>query len=190
MLSLELQSMLEQGALHAARHLLGCKLLLETTEGRVGGYIVETEAYVQEDPASHTFMGETARNAAMFQAAGTIYIYFTYGMHYCVNIVTGPIGHGEGVLIRALEPVEGIEIMEKNRQKTGKDLTSGPAKLVKALGIPSELNGKKLGDKLILEPGYKPVASRIQVGKRVGISKAVEELARFYISDNKFVSRK
>lgn len=185
----ELFEELRKGAVAGAKALLGWKLVHPTSQGRVAGYIVETEAYVQEDPASHTFKGQTTRNASMFEAAGTIYVYFTYGMHYCVNIVTGPKGHGEGVLIRAIQPAEGIEIMKTNRQKTGTQLTNGPAKLVEALGITSALNGQKVGDALLLEPGLKIRTDDIQVATRIGISQGVEELARFYVKGNPYVSR-
>lgn len=92
-----------------------------------------------EDPASHAYAGETLRNAAMFQEAGTIYVYFTYGMHYCVNIVTGSKGHGQEVLLRALEPVDGLELMKRRRGIADTEqLTNGPAKLVQAMGITKE----------------------------------------------------
>jgi DNA-3-methyladenine glycosylase len=185
----ELLHELEKGAVAGAKALLGRKLVHITPKGRVAGYIVEVEAYVQEDPASHTYNGRTLRNASMFEAAGTIYVYFTYGMHYCVNIVTGPKGHGEGVLIRALEPIEGVDIMEANRQKSGIGLTNGPAKLVEALGITRELNGQKIGGELLIEKGLEVKKSDIQTAPRIGISKAVEELARFYIKGNSYVSR-
>lgn len=176
-------------AVTAARNLLGWKLVHVTPEGITSGYIVETEAYTMEDAASHTYNGQSLRNAAMFESAGTIYIYFTYGMHYCVNIVTGVSGHGEGVLIRALEPVEGIELMQQRRGgKQIPQLTNGPAKLVRAMGITKQLYGTKINSgSLRLEPGIKP-ADIVQT-TRVGIKKAVDHPWRFYIANNSNVSK-
>ncbi len=176
-------------ALNGARSLLGFKLVHNSADGKTSGYIVETEAYTMEDPASHTFMGETARNRAMFQKAGTIYVYFTYGMHYCVNIVTGKKGHGQAVLIRALEPVEGIELMGKRRKINGiAQLTNGPAKLVQAMGIDKAHYGSHISTgALRLEYGIKP--SEIVQTTRVGIKKAVDQPWRFYIASNPFVSK-
>ena len=179
---------LQKGALHAAPLLLGQKLVHESPEGTTSGYIVEVEAYTQEDPASHTHRGETMRNAAMFKEAGTVYVYFTYGMHYCVNFVTGSVGHGEGILIRALEPVEGIELMQKRR---GRDdlgqLTNGPAKLVQAMGITRQHNLTNLQDgSLKLEAGFMP--SAILQTTRVGIKQGIELPWRFLIAQNPHVS--
>lgn len=188
-------TILENDASSVARLLLGWTLLYESPAGRVSGKIVETEAYHQDDPASHTFRGQTKRNRPMFGPAGTIYIYFTYGMHYCLNVVCGPAGRGEGVLLRALEPLEGLDIMRSNRSKKGKipadlQLTSGPAKLVEALGIPPRLSGTRYNDgPLQLLPGAPLPPEQIVTGTRIGITQAVDELARFYIRDNPFVSR-
>lgn len=176
-------------SLTAARDLLGWKLVHESPEGRTSGYIVETEAYTQEDPASHTYGGKRLANAAMFEPAGTIYVYFTYGMHYCVNIVTGEKDHGEAVLIRALEPAEGVDLMRRRRKTDDKrNLCSGPAKLVQAMGITKLHGGTNLMDgSLKLEPGTSP--KRIVQTTRVGISKAVDQPWRFYIADNPFISK-
>lgn len=180
---------LRKGALMGARALLGWKLVHESPEGRLSGYIVEVEAYTQDDPASHTFRGQTNRNAAMFEEAGSIYVYFTYGMHYCVNIVCGPKGRGEGVLIRALEPVDGIHIMQRRRKtETKLQLTNGPAKITQALGITREFTGSVIGDKLHLVSGIIP--EMVIQTERVGISKAQEQPWRFYVSGNPYVSRK
>ncbi len=179
-------------ALTAANKLLGYKLIHETPAGRLSGYIVETEAYSMEDPASHSFRGHTPRTAPMFGAAGTIYVYFTYGMHYCFNIVTGPKGHGQAVLIRAIEPLEGIEIMQRNRARgltlSKYQLTNGPAKAAQALGITAALSGTTIWDgPLRLEAGFEP--EQIVQTTRVGITKAVDQPWRFYIQDNPYVSR-
>lgn len=173
----------------AARNLLGWQLVHESPGGRVSGYIVETEAYTQTDPASHTYGGKRLANAAMFEPAGTIYVYFTYGIHYCVNIVTGPQNHGEAVLIRSLEPVDGIDIMQRRRKTNNRNnLCSGPAKLVQALGITKLHNGTNITNgSLKLEPGFKPEA--ITQTTRVGISKAVDQPWRFYVGGSPFVSK-
>lgn len=185
---------LELHSVEAAPRLLGWILCRQLPEGLVKVRLVETEAYHQDDPASHSFKGITKRTAPMFEAGGTIYVYFTYGMHYCLNLVTGPKGKGEGVLLRAAEPLEGLEIMSKNRQQsTLKSLTNGPGKLAQALGIfNTELSGKKLGkNTLWLEPPIELVTpSQIAAGPRIGISQAVEVEARFYLRDNSFVSKR
>lgn len=175
-------------ALIAARSLLGWKLVHDSPGGRTAGYIVETEAYDMDDPASHSFGGLKGRNAPMYESAGTIYVYFTYGMHFCVNIVTGPKGHGQAVLIRSLEPVEGIGLMQRRRgTEDERNLTNGPAKLAQAMGITKELNGLTLGEELRLEPGIE--VHEIVQATRVGISKAVDQPWRFYIAHNTFASK-
>ena len=178
-------------AVTGAQNLLGWKLVHESPEGITAGYIVETEAYTQEDPASHTYGGKKLANAAMFEAAGTIYIYFTYGMHYCVNIVTGSKGHGEGVLIRALEPVDGIALMQARRGTDDvKNLCSGPGKLVQAMGITKAVHyGQHITTgSLRLEPGFQP--QQITQTTRIGIRKAIDQPWRFYVTDSPFVSRR
>jgi len=177
-------------ALEAAKQLLGCKLVHQTPEGITSGTIVETEAYTSEDPASHTFRGQTKRNKVMFGPAGYAYIYFTYGMHYCFNIVTGPIGSGQGVLIRALEPVDGIELMKARRgMNDERQLTNGPAKLVQAMGITKSDYGANLLDsgKLRVEPGIKP--KKVTQTTRIGIGQAVDHPWRFYTTGNPYVSK-
>jgi DNA-3-methyladenine glycosylase len=177
-------------AVTAAQSLLGWKLVHESTEGVTAGYIVETEAYTQDDPASHAYGGKKLANASMFEGAGTIYVYFTYGMHYCVNIVAGHKGYGEGVLIRALEPVEGLELMEQRRKTTDrKNLCSGPAKLVQAMGITKGHGGTHITKgSLRLEPGFVP--EEIIQTTRVGISKAQDQTWRFYVKGSPYISRK
>ena len=177
-------------AVTAAQNLLGWKLVHETEDGRTAGYIVEAEAYSQEEPSSHTYRGKTKRNQVMFEHAGLVYVYFTYGMHYCVNIVTGEEGHGQAVLLRALEPVDGIELMMRRRQKTDvRKLTNGPANLVQAMGITMSNYSDDVLDSqgLYLEPGIKP--EKIIKTTRIGIRVGVDLPWRFYIADNQFVSK-
>lgn len=177
-------------SLTAARALLGWKLIHKTAEGTTSGYIVETESYDMHDPASHAYGGMRKRNAAMYEVAGTIYVYFTYGMHYCINIVTGEKGHGQGVLIRALEPVDGIELMKHRRGTENlRILTNGPGKLAQAMGINMSQYGHLLnkGD-ILLEPGFTP--AKITQTTRIGISKAVDHPWRFYVTGNQFVSKR
>ena len=188
---LPIQSELETDASTAAQRLIGCELVRELPEGRVRARIVETESYDQTDMASHSYNGETPRNAVMFGNAGVLYVYFTYGMHYCCNIVTGKPGDGSAVLIRAVEPVEGSEIIEQYRGKSGVNATNGPAKLCQALAITKDLNGHDLRDsplQLVLKPAQNP--AEIVATTRIGISKAQHEKRRFYMRANEFVSRK
>ena len=175
----------------AAQALLGCTLTYDSPAGLVSGRIVETEAYDASDPASHSYRGRTARNAPMFEAAGTVYIYFTYGMHYCTNVVSGEAGQGQGVLLRALEPLEGLDIMRHNRgQEDVHALCSGPAKLVQALGIPPSLSGSRYdAGPLRLRPrtpGYMP---EIVNTTRIGLREQIPVVARYYINGNPFISR-
>jgi DNA-3-methyladenine glycosylase len=190
---LRLERVLKLPAIEAAPLLLGCVLTRHTPEGLLSVKIVETEAYHQDDPASHSFSGLTKRTAPMFEEGGHIYVYFTYGMHYCINIVVGQKGTGEAVLLRAAEPLDGIEVMKKHRGIDNiHQLTNGPAKLTQALGIIStELSGKKLGpNTLQLSPPEDIVeADQIIISPRIGIKKALENPWRFYIKNNPFVSR-
>lgn len=175
----------------AAKRLLGCELKQTVGKRTVRVRIVETEAYDQEDEASHTFRGRTRRNDSMFKSAGHLYVYFTYGMHYCCNVVCGKEGFGSGVLIRAVEPLEGLDIIEKRRGISGKNATNGPGKVGEALAADLSLNGHDLSvAPLELIRKTTVPASRVITGKRIGISKAVHELRRFYIADNPYVSRK
>src|ERR1044072_3277475 len=138
---------LENPASEAAPRLLGC-ILERTVNGKtLRGRIVETEAYHQSAVASHSYKGQTPRTEVMFGPAGHLYVYFTYGMHYCCNVVTGPSGQRAAVLIRALEPLTGQDIMSANRGgQTGVNITNGPAKLCQALMIDKKLNGVDLRD--------------------------------------------
>jgi DNA-3-methyladenine glycosylase len=181
------QAFFQQDAPELSQALLGCTLVHNSPDGRTSGIIVETEAYSQDDAASHSSKGETPRTKVMFGPGGYAYVYFTYGMHYCFNVVSGPDGHGQGVLIRALEPVEGIELMVSRRGRET-DLCNGPAKLVQAMGISKSDYGKPLfeGNLYITERQFKP---EIRVGPRIGITQAMDVPWRFWIKDNPHVSR-
>ena len=182
---------LDVTAEQAARRLLGCELVREIDGHKIRVRIVETEAYDQADSASHAFGGQTERNKAMFMSAGHLYVYFTYGMHYCINIVCGKEGFGSGALIRAVEPIEGYEIIKKNRGVAGVGATNGPAKLAQALRIDTALSGHDMSQpplRLIKKPILPD--NMVTVAKRIGISKAVHEMRRYYLTDNAYVSKK
>lgn len=175
----------------AAWRLLGCELVRTINGNTVHVRIVETEAYHQSDAASHSYSGRSQRNDVMFGPAGHLYVYFTYGMHYCCNVVTGPIGEGSAVLIRAVEPLAGEPFMQVIRPKSGVDLTNGPAKLCQAMGIGMDMNGHDLHRdplRLVLQPEIEPKA--VVTTERVGISKAVDVPWRFYLKDNPYVSKR
>lgn len=181
---------LNVSAVEAAKRLLGCVLEREIDGQTVRVMIVETEAYDQTDAASHSFNGHTPRTDVMFGPAGHLYVYFTYGMHYCCNVVTGQEGEGGAVLIRAVEPLMGTDVLEKRRGKTGLEATNGPAKLCQALGIDKKMNGHDLQSaplKLLLHP---PLGSGIVQTTRIGIRHAKEVKWRFYIAGNPYVSAK
>ncbi len=173
-----------------ARRLLGCVLEREIDGQTVRVRIVETEAYDETDEASHTFRGKTPRNATMFGPAGHLYVYFTYGMHHCCNVVAGEEGHGAGVLIRAVEPIDNLVLIESRRGMTGPTVTNGPGKVTHALGIDRRLDGHDLHDApLRLSVGELRANERTGTSPRIGISKARELHRRFYIVDNPYVSR-
>ena len=177
-------------AVSAAKFLLGAELVREINGDTVRVRIVETEAYHQVDAASHSYSGRTPRTDVMFGPAAHLYVYFTYGMHYCCNVVIGEEGYGAAVLIRAVEPIEGEAIMLKNRAKSGVDVCNGPAKLCQALLIDKKLNGHDLEHKpLVLYAGTLRNNEKITQTTRIGISKAQNEPWRFYISGNPYVSR-
>lgn len=194
----------------AAPLLLGCTLTriitLNGEKHKLVARIVETEAYDQDDPASHAFGGPSERNAAMFGPAGHLYVYVSYGMHHCCNVVCGPEGFGSGCLVRAVEPLESVEVMRELREagRAGKeqaerarkhplklrDLTNGPGKVCAALGIDKELYGHDLSvEPLVLE--FAPLLPGETIGRspRVGISKNIDAPKRFFIEGNEFVSR-
>jgi len=182
---------LDQPAEVVAPRLLGSYLVRELDGEQLVGKIVETEAYDQSDAASHSYKGNTPRTAVMFGPSGFLYVYFTYGMHYCMNVVTGPVGHGSAVLIRAIEPMEGVEVMTDNRRgKAGIQMTNGPAKLCQALQIDRAWNGHYLRQspfKLVIKPPVKQID--IVQTTRVGISQAKDVPWRFYVRDNPYVSK-
>lgn len=168
-----------------ARDLIGMTLL----HVGVGGPIVEAEAYMQDDPASHSFRGETPRNATMFGPPGFLYVYFTYGAHWCANVVTGSRGSGEAVLLRAIEPLHGIEKMRRRRRvEKDRDLARGPGRLTQALAIDGRHDGVDLVDGAI--GVYRPRReTRISAGPRIGITKGIETAWRFCAMGSKFLSR-
>lgn len=182
---------LDSSAPDVACRLLGCELVRKLDGHEVRVRIVETEAYDQDDAASHSCRGETPRTKVMFGKSGYLYVYFTYGMHYCCNIVTGPVGRGAAVLIRAVEPLEGAELLQLRRPKVaGVNLTNGPAKLCQALGINTNLSGHDLraGELRLETSSIKSTETVIQT-TRIGISTAQDVPWRFYIAGNPYVSK-
>lgn len=173
-----------------AQDLIGCVLVHDASEGRVAGRIVETEAYLdRDDPASHAHPGPTSRNASMFGPPGRAYVYLSYGVHHCFNVVTGAAGSGQAVLVRALEPLEGAELMGRRRGRDAvRELCSGPGKLAQALGIGPVHDGASLlaGALSIRARVAEPHVAR---GTRVGITKAAELPLRFGDAGSRFLSR-
>lgn len=194
------RSALEGDPVDVAFALLGAVLV----HGDRAGRVVEVEAYRgEQDPASHAARGRTARNATMYGPPGLLYVYFTYGMHYCANVVCGPAGRAGAVLVRALEPMAGLEAMRAARaarrrdhqDPADRDLCRGPANLTTALGIDRTHDGSDL---LGQPPGERPVPSlragdrvpsrRVAVGPRIGLSRATEAPWRFWVAGSPFVS--
>ncbi len=173
--------------------LLGTLLIHESTEGITSGFIIETEAYLSKnDPACHAYRGKTKRNAAMFGPPGRAYVYFIYGNHHCFNVVSAAEGIGEAVLVRALEPVDGVELMKERRGKHHKveNLTSGPGKLCSAMNISREHNGISLQKPpLYLAKGKTVEKSSIDTSGRIGINQAQDKPLRFFLKNNLFLSR-
>jgi DNA-3-methyladenine glycosylase len=170
----------------AAPELIGATLLVDG----VGGTIVEVEAYDQDDPASHSFRGMTARTAAMFGPAGYAYVYRSYGIHWCLNLVCGVEGRAEAALVRAIEPRCGLEAMRERRGlQAERALCSGPGKLCQALGITRVHDGLALD-----EPPFLLLARELEpplaIGPRIGITRAVEQPWRYGLAGSAFLSRR
>lgn len=173
--------------------MLGMNLVRASAGSNLVGRIVEVEAYRgRDDPASHAFRGKTGRNSPMFGEPGHAYIYFTYGNHYCLNVTTQKSGIPGAVLIRAIEPLAGLQAMGRWRPSVpGSNLTNGPGKLTKALGIDKALNGIDMTTRgpLYITESYD---SRFEIRRstRIGISQGTDRLWRFYIADNAYVSKR
>jgi DNA-3-methyladenine glycosylase len=175
-----------------ARDLLGCVLVRRVGGMVLSGRIVEVEAYRgSDDPASHSFRGKTKRSAIMFGEAGHVYVFFSYGAHWCLNFITESEGQPGAVLIRALEPVEGVDQMVKNRGISEFErLTNGPGKLTKALSIDGGFNGEDLvkSKRLFVLGPAEPV--RVKASARIGISSGRERQWRYFVEGNQFVSKR
>lgn len=182
-----------------AKELLGRVLVKSSDKEILAGKIVEVEAYHGDiDEAAHSYGGITKRNEIMFESGGYLYVYFTYGAHHCCNVVTGKKGQGTAVLIRALEPIQGIDTMINNRfgrklknEKETFNLTSGPGKVCQAFSIDRTHSGTDLtGDKIFILDGEKIKSRDIGISKRIGITRSVDFPWRFFIKDNPYLSRK
>ncbi|MGA9275777.1 MAG: DNA-3-methyladenine glycosylase [Ilumatobacter sp.] len=166
-----------------APELLNKVLRVDSPTGPVAGRIVETEAYMPDDPASHTFNGPSNRNRVMFGPPAHLYVYLSYGIHSCANVVTGPPGSGQAVLLRAVTPLDGLDVMRARRNRRDPELANGPGKLCQALGIDLDDNGLDLlgnGRVTIIDDEVSSPPNPV-VGPRVGISKAVDRPWRFRV---------
>jgi DNA-3-methyladenine glycosylase len=187
----------QSDTIEVARGLLGHYLCHETAEGLIMGKIVETEAYLAEgDPACHASRGMTGRNEVMFGPAGKAYVYFIYGNYFCFNVVTGKAGKGEAVLIRSVEPLEGLDLMRSRRGKNCPDrnLTSGPGKLCSAFAIDKRFNRHDLNRKPLFLARNDNIDIdhhiRITATPRIGLSFKCGRMLRFIVSGNQFLSRR
>src|SRR5690606_1269437 len=175
-----------------ARDLLGCIVACRSPDGLTAGRIVETEAYLgPHDPACHAVAGRTPRTHWLFGPPGTAYVYFIYGVHWCLNAVTREEGYGSAVLVRAVEPMEGIALMRARRGvERDRDLTNGPGKLCQAMGITGAHDGLSLADSaLTIHPGAPLPDEQVSVTPRIGITKAADWPLRWVVTENLFVSR-
>ena len=177
-----------------ARDMLGTVLECDTAEGHASGIIIETEAYLGEhDLACHAAAGRTARTETLYGPPGTSYVYFIYGMYWCFNAVTRAEGLPSAVLVRALEPLDGISLMRKRRPriKSDVDLTNGPGKLCAALGIVGSMSGKSIWRKPLLIRQGEPVPDdRVEVTTRIGITRCADWPLRWMVRGNRFVSKR
>ena len=173
-----------------ARYLLGKLIVRRIGRATVAVRIVETEAYVQGDAACHAFRGPTKRNGSLYLAPGFAYVYLCYGTSYMLNVSSEPAGVGSGVLLRAAEPVNGLQWLQRSRAiADSRDLLRGPGQLTKALGVDLRLDGVNLvgrGDLWLAEDGYE--GGRIVVSRRIGITKAADLPLRFFLHGNAHVS--
>jgi DNA-3-methyladenine glycosylase len=182
--------------MRVAKSLLGKYLIRKQGKRLLIGRIVEVEAYLgSSDPASHAYRGKTRRNEVMFYRGGHLYIYFTYGMHFCANVVTEGEEIGHAVLLRAVEPVSGIEAMKRRRAITNdarlRELTSGPAKVCQAFGLKRTHNGTDLCGKEIWIAERMDQRTSVRTGRsrRIGVTRGVHKLWRYFERGNPFVSR-
>jgi len=178
---------------HVARDLLGAVLECRTRDGLAAGRIVETEAYLGEhDLACHAVAGRTSRTAPLYGPPGIAYVYLIYGMYWCFNVVTRAEHEPSAVLVRAIEPVCGIELMRRRRPRVKRDvdLTNGPGKLCLALGIDARHNWKPLDHPPLIVRAGEPVADRaVTVTPRIGITQSADWPLRWFVTDSKYVSK-
>lgn len=195
-------------AITVAQELLGAFIISSVGGVTAGGRIVETEAYTADDPASHSYPGRTARNGSMYMAGGTLYVYLIYGVHYCLNVVTGVEGIGEAVLLRAFEPIWGVKEMARRRRvgiarggsgaevtetpRSFRGIADGPGKIAQALGVTGREDGSSLleGPVRIMLPPEAMAPGRIVATHRIGITKAARMHRRFVDAESGLLSKK
>ncbi len=178
-------------ATELAPRLLGCRLERRADGSTLSGIIVETEAYTRDDPASHSFRGRTKRNWPMFLGGGYAYVYLIYGIHNCFNVTSGHPDSGEAVLVRAMQPVDGIDLMKQNRGSNKvMDLCSGPGKLCQAMGIELRHSGMLLNKgELILSVPVPPGGEEMDVTCRIGVNRGDHLMRRYIIRGSPWLSR-